>query len=85
VKKETRSNNREFGSERDVELLTGRKTRTLQKDRCYGRGFPFYRVGRKILYDLEEVRRLVRLGRVAASSVNNDAVNPHYGQPEAEQ
>jgi hypothetical protein len=64
VKKETRSNNSEFGSERDVEVLTGRKTRTLQKDRYYGRGFPFYRVGRKVIYDLNEIRRIVRAGRV---------------------
>lgn len=63
---ETQSNNsvREFGSEVDVEALTGRKRRTLQKDRCSGRGFPFYRFGRKILYDLNEVREMIRAGRV---------------------
>jgi hypothetical protein len=61
---ETPTNNREFGTEADVERITGRKRRTLQKDRCIGRGFPFYRVGRSILYDLDEVRALVRAGRV---------------------
>jgi len=55
---------REFGSEADVERITGRKKRTLQKDRLFGKGFPFYRVGRQILYDLNEVRSLVRAGRV---------------------
>ena len=29
--------------------------------------FPFYRVGRKILYDRQEVRDLIRAGRVDAS------------------
>jgi len=58
------ASDREFGTEADVERLTGRKRRTLQKDRLFGRGFPYYRVGRKILYDLREVRALVRAGRV---------------------
>jgi hypothetical protein len=66
VQQETQSNNinREFGTEADVERITGRKRRTLQKDRCFDRGFPFYRVGRKILYDLNEVRELILAGRV---------------------
>jgi hypothetical protein len=64
VLEETPSNNREFGTEADVERITGRKKRTLQKDRCNGRGFPFYRFGRSILYDLDEVRAVVRAGRV---------------------
>ena len=55
---------RQYGSERDVERLTGRKAKTLQKDRLFGRGFPFYRVGRTILYDLNEVREIIRSGRV---------------------
>lgn len=54
----------EFGTEADVERITGRKRGTLQKDRYFGRGFPFYRVGRKILYDLDEVREIVRGARV---------------------
>jgi hypothetical protein len=54
----------EFGNEADVERITGRKRSTLQKDRLIGRGFPFYRVGRSILYDLDEVRALIRAGRV---------------------
>jgi hypothetical protein len=64
VKRETQYNDREFGTEVDVERISGRKRRTLQKDRCSGRGFPFYRFGRKILYDLQEVRELIRAGRV---------------------
>jgi hypothetical protein len=67
VKQETESQTsaqREFGSEADVERITGRKRKTLQKDRLFGKGFPFYRVGRQVLYDLNEVRSLVRAGRV---------------------
>ena len=55
---------REFGSERDVEIITGRRVKTLQKDRLFGRGFPYYRVCGQIRYDLTEIRRLVRDGRV---------------------
>lgn len=55
---------REYVSERVVEQVTGRKRRTLQKDRFFGRGFPFYRFNGQILYDLAEVRSLVRAGRV---------------------
>lgn len=65
MKQENQSSKiREFGSEADVERITGRKRGTLQKDRLVGRGFPFYRVGRSVLYDLDEVRALVRAGRV---------------------
>jgi hypothetical protein len=66
VARENQSNNirQEFGTEADVEQITGRKRGTLQKDRYVGRGFPFYRVGRKILYDLDEVREIVRRARV---------------------
>lgn len=69
MQRETQSNNikEEFGTEVDVEKITGRKRRTLQKDRCFGRGFPFYRIGRKIVYDLNEVRELVRSARVDVS------------------
>jgi hypothetical protein len=61
---ETQSANREFGNERDVEHISGRKRATLQKDRITGRGFPFYRVGRRVVYDLAEVRAIIRAGRV---------------------
>ena len=63
---ENQSNNirQEFGTDADVERITGRKRRTLQKDRYFSRGFPFYRVGRKILYDLDEVREIIRGARV---------------------
>jgi hypothetical protein len=56
---------REFGSEADVEHITGRKRKTLQKDRLTGRGFPFYRLRGQILYNLNEVRQMVRAGRVS--------------------
>jgi hypothetical protein len=50
-----------FGSESEVELLTGFSRRTLQADRLLGRRrFPWYRVGRKILYDLGEVELIIR-------------------------
>jgi len=61
----TQTIEREFGSEADVERITGRKKRTLQKDRLFGRGFPFYRLNGQVLYDLREVRAIIRASRVA--------------------
>jgi hypothetical protein len=50
-----------FGSDTDVEARTGFSRRTLHKDRHEGRTrFPWYRVGRKILYDLDEVEAVIR-------------------------
>jgi len=54
----------EYGSERAVSRITNRSVKTLQKDRLRGRGFPYYRFGRQILYDLNEVRAIIQSGRV---------------------
>lgn len=59
---------RRFGSELVVEQLTGRKRRTLQKDRLFGKGFPFYKVCGQVLYDLDEVESRIRAGRVETSA-----------------
>ncbi len=49
-----------FGSQAEVEQLTGISRRTLQKDRGLGIGLTWYRYRRKILYDLAEVERFIR-------------------------
>jgi hypothetical protein len=52
---------RRFGGEIEVEALTGISRRTLQKDRVLNRHrFPWYKVGGKILYDLDEVEAIIR-------------------------
>ena len=52
---------RRFGSEKDVERISGFSQRTLQKDRLLGRmRFPWYKVGGKVLYDLDEVEAIIR-------------------------
>ncbi|BDC50663.1 hypothetical protein F183_A29790 [Bryobacterales bacterium F-183] len=53
-----------YGSERDVEKLTGIKVATLQKHRLFRTGFPFYKFGGKVIYDLNEVQDIIRAGRV---------------------
>ncbi len=53
-----------FGTESDVQTLTGIAKRTLQKHRLFGKGFPFYRVGGRVFYDLDEVEATIRSGRV---------------------
>jgi hypothetical protein len=56
---------RRYGSEAEVELLTGFSKRTLQQDRLLGRmRFPYYKVGGKILYDLTEVEATIRAAAV---------------------
>jgi hypothetical protein len=52
---------RRFGGEIEVETITGISRRTLQKDRRLGsKRFPFYRSGRSVLYDLDEVVAIIR-------------------------
>ena len=52
---------RRFGGEIEVEALTGISRRTLQKDRLLNRRrFPWYKIGRKVLYDLDEVEAIIR-------------------------
>lgn len=60
---------RRFGSEREVSELTGFSVRTLQKDRLFNRKrFPWYKVGAKILYDLDEIEAIVRATRSGAAA-----------------
>lgn len=40
----------ELLDERAIAKLTGRARATLQKDRLYGRGIPFVRIGRLVRY-----------------------------------
>ena len=52
---------RHFGSECDVEAITGFSARTLQKDRLLRRQrFPWYKCGGKILYDLDEIEEIIK-------------------------
>jgi hypothetical protein len=63
-------------SERQISEITGRKVRTLQKDRLLGTGpFPFYRIARQILYDVDECLRIIEgaAGVAAFPAVNRIA------------
>ena len=52
---------RRYGSEAEVEVLTGISRRTLQKDRLFNfRRFPWYKSGRRVLYDLDEVEAILK-------------------------
>jgi hypothetical protein len=60
---------RRFGSERDVEAITGFSAKTLQKDRLLGRRrFPWYKCGGKVLYDLDEVEAIIRASAGGAAA-----------------
>ena len=59
---------RRFVSEQVLAEVTGRKRRTLQKDRLLGNGpFPFYKVQRQVLYDLDEVVGIIDKSRIAGA------------------
>ena len=69
--KSAESNNntrKRYGSEQDVESLTGFSRRTLQRDRLLGRKrFPYYKVLGKILYDLDEIELIIKSSLVRLS------------------
>jgi hypothetical protein len=56
---------RRFVSTRGLaEFLNGmRSERTLEMDRLRGGGFPHYRIGGRIVYDLNEVIRIIEQTR----------------------
>ena len=65
---------RRFGSDLEVERLTGISRSTLRTDRFFGRQrFPWYKVGRRVLYDLAEVESIIRSTRQGAAVANNSA------------
>jgi hypothetical protein len=74
---------RRFGSEADVEAITGIPRRTLQKHRLFGRGFPFYRFSGRILYDLDEIDAVIRSARCDAlpgdTTIHSAAVGANEG------
>ncbi len=56
--------NRKFVGECEVaEVLNGSKY-TLRNDRSQNRGLPYYRCGRRILYDLDEVLEYIEMRKV---------------------
>jgi hypothetical protein len=66
-KSPTAAAHRRYVNERELSEITGRSTRTLQKDRLLGTGpFPFYRLGRQILYDVDECLRIIESTRVGS-------------------
>jgi hypothetical protein len=61
---------RRYASEKMVEELTGVSARTLQSDRRLGRKrFPWYKAGRKVLYDLREIEAIIQRSRRGGESV----------------
>jgi len=60
---------RRYVSERRLSEITGRGVRTLQKDRLLGKGpFPFYRLRRQIVYDLDECMAIIEATRVGGTA-----------------
>ncbi len=60
---------RRYVSERVLSEVTGRKIRSLQKDRLLLKGFPHYRLcGRQVVYDLDECLAIIESTRVGGTA-----------------
>ena len=56
-----------FLCEKEIQIIYGLNYRTLQRDRIHGRGIPYHKVGRRVLYrvsDIEEFLASCRHGEV---------------------
>jgi predicted DNA-binding transcriptional regulator AlpA len=58
----------ELLDEREVAEITGESTRTWERRRASGDGPPYYRLGRSIRYDRNEVLEWVRQRRRKSTS-----------------
>ena len=57
-----------FVSERELASIVSREVRTLQKDRLLGTGpYPHYKVGRQVLYDVDECIQVIERNRAPGS------------------
>jgi hypothetical protein len=54
----------DFIGEKETSKETHFSVSKLQTDRHYGRGLPYYKVGRKILYKRSEVREYIERHRI---------------------
>ena len=51
--------------ETEVSALTRRAVQTLRNDRHYGRGIPYIKNGRSVLYRLDDVERYMNSRRIS--------------------
>lgn len=84
-RKEAKKGVRRFGSEGDVEAITGVSRRTLQKNRLLGRGLRFYRFGRRVLYDLDELDQFIRNTASTSTSESSSPVRQRSRPRQARQ
>ena len=59
---------KQFITEKGVSAITGRAPQTLRNDRSKGRGFPFYKIGKSIKYDEQEIIAIMEKNKVVTSS-----------------
>ena len=53
--------------EKEVSELTRRAIQTLRNDRHYGRGIPYIKNGRSVIYILEDVEKYMAARRISTS------------------
>lgn len=58
-----------FISENTLAEITGTNPATLKLDRYAGRGFPYYRIGGAVRYDIDEVLKIIESNRVETRPV----------------
>lgn len=59
---------RRFGREKAVSQLFGISLAKLRRDRWAGTGFPFYRHGSVVLYDIDECLSIIESSRRTSTS-----------------
>ncbi len=56
--------NTQFLTEKQVAAITGFSLSSLQKQRFYSRGIPYYKVGRSVRYLLREIEEFMNKHKV---------------------
>ena len=55
---------RRFVSARELSAVIGRSEKTLERDRCLRKGFPYFKILGQVRYDLDECLRVIQQSRV---------------------
>ena len=66
---------KKYLNEKELSEMTGRALQTLRNDRSKGRGFPYLKLGKKILYNEEVVISIMEKCNVKTSPFQTGEVN----------
>ena len=52
-------------NEKEVSSITDRAVQSLRNDRCLGRGLPYYKLGRKVVYSIKDIFEYMEAHRIS--------------------